>query len=49
VRFEWDPASVHTLSNWQQDRRVPEGPALALLRIAARHPAIIREELASAG
>jgi putative transcriptional regulator len=40
--------SVHTLRNWEQDRRVPEGPALALLRIAARHPGIIREELASA-
>src|SRR5690348_13762234 len=30
--------SVHTLRNWEQDRRFPEGPALALLRIAARHP-----------
>jgi len=40
--------SVHTLRNWEQGRRVPEGPALALLRIAARHPSIIREELASA-
>jgi putative transcriptional regulator len=38
--------SVHTLRNWEQDRRMPEGPALALLRIAARHPGIIREELA---
>lgn len=35
--------SVHTLRNWEQDRRTPEGPALALLRIAARHPRIIRE------
>ena len=34
--------SVHTLRNWEQDRRRPEGPALALLRIAARHPRIIR-------
>jgi putative transcriptional regulator len=40
--------SVHTLRNWEQNRRVPEGPALALLRIAARHPSIIREQLASA-
>jgi len=30
--------SVATLRNWEQDRRKPEGPALALLRIAARHP-----------
>lgn len=40
--------SVHTLRNWEQGRRKPEGPALALLRIAARHPRIIRENLASA-
>lgn len=39
--------SVHTLRNWEQDRRRPEGPALALLRIAARHPRIIRENLDS--
>lgn len=35
--------SVHTLRNWEQDRRRPEGPALALLKIAARHPRIIIE------
>ena len=40
--------SVHTLRNWEQGRRQPEGPALALLRIAARHPRIIRENLQSA-
>jgi putative transcriptional regulator len=40
--------SVHTLRNWEQGRRQPEGPALALLRIAARHPKIIRENLESA-
>jgi len=40
--------SVHTLRNWEQGRRHPEGPALALLRIAARHPRIIRENLKSA-
>jgi DNA-binding transcriptional regulator YiaG len=38
--------SVHTLRNWEQDRRRPEGPATALLRIAARHPRILRENLA---
>jgi DNA-binding XRE family transcriptional regulator len=37
--------SVHTLRNWEQGRRRPEGPAVALLRIAARHPRIIRENL----
>lgn len=40
--------SVHTLRNWEQGRRKPEGPAIALLRIAARHPRIIRENLQSA-
>jgi DNA-binding transcriptional regulator YiaG len=40
--------SVHTLRNWEQGRRNPEGPALALLRIAAKHPRIIRENLESA-
>ena len=37
--------SVHTLRNWEQGRRHPDGPAVALLRIAARHPRIIRENL----
>lgn len=40
--------SVHTLRNWEQDRRSPEGPALALLRIAARHPNVVRENVRSA-
>jgi putative transcriptional regulator len=40
--------SVHTLRNWEQGRRKPEGPAIALLRIAARYPRIIRENLKSA-
>ncbi len=40
--------SVHTLRNWEQGRRQPDGPAIALLRIAARHPRIIWENLESA-
>lgn len=40
--------SIHTLRNWEQGRRRPEGPALALLRIAARHPKIVCENLAKA-
>ena len=40
--------SVHTLRNWEQDRVTPDGPGLALLRIAARHPRIIRENRRSA-
>ena len=39
---------VHTLRYWEQGRRTPEGPAIALLRIAARHPNILRESLDSA-
>jgi putative transcriptional regulator len=37
--------SVHTLRNWEQDRVTPDGPGLALLRIAARHPRIIRQNV----
>ncbi len=40
--------SVHTLRNWEQGRRRPDGPALALLRIAARHPRVILETEPSA-
>jgi DNA-binding transcriptional regulator YiaG len=40
--------SVHTLRNWEQDRVNPDGPGLALLRIAARHPRIVRENTNSA-
>lgn len=40
--------SVHTLRNWEQGRRSPEGPAVSLLRIAARHPRILREALETA-
>jgi len=40
--------SVHTLRNWEQDRVTPDGPGLALLRIAARHPRILRENVGTA-
>ena len=39
--------SVHTLRNWEQGRRRPDGPALALLRVAARHPRVLHENLAA--
>jgi putative transcriptional regulator len=39
--------SVHTLRNWEQGRRHPRGPAIALLRVAARHPRVLRENLAA--
>lgn len=38
--------SVRTLQNWEQDRVRPDGPGLALLRIAARDPRMIRKNLA---
>jgi putative transcriptional regulator len=40
--------SLRTLQNWEQDRTTPDGAGLALLRIAARHPRIIRENISSA-
>jgi putative transcriptional regulator len=40
--------SVHTLGNWEQGRRRPDGRAVALLRIAARHPRNIRENIEAA-
>jgi putative transcriptional regulator len=30
--------SLRTLQNWEQGRRIPEGPARVLLQVAARHP-----------
>ena len=30
--------SVRTLQEWEQGRRIPSGPARALLAIASRHP-----------
>jgi putative transcriptional regulator len=30
--------SVGTLQNWEQGRRKPDGPARALLRVAAKNP-----------
>jgi putative transcriptional regulator len=37
--------SVATLQNWEQGRRKPEGPAQALLRIAAKNPTAVAEAL----
>jgi putative transcriptional regulator len=37
--------SVRTLQNWEQGRRQPEGPAKALLRIAAKNPSAVLEAL----
>ena len=35
--------SVRTLQDWEQGRREPQGPALALLRIAEQHPEVFSE------
>lgn len=35
--------SVRTLQDWEQGRRNPSGAAMTLLRIAAKHPDVIRE------
>ena len=37
--------STRTLQNWEQGRREPEGPARALLRVAARNPKAVLEAL----
>ena len=40
--------SVATLRNWEQGRRTPEGPALALLRVASAEPQAVRRALQGA-
>lgn len=39
--------SVATLQNWEQGRRRPDGPARALLRVAAKDPRAVARALAS--
>lgn len=39
--------SVATLQNWEQGRRSPEGPARALLKIAAEKPEAVIEALSN--
>ena len=39
--------SVSTLQNWEQGRRRPEGPARALLRVAAANPGVVASALAN--
>lgn len=39
--------SVSTLQNWEQGRRTPEGPARALLKIAAVNPKAVEEALSA--
>lgn len=37
--------SVATLRNWEQGRRTPEGPAMALLKVAASNPKLVAAAL----
>jgi putative transcriptional regulator len=37
--------SLATLRNWEQGRRKPDGPAMALLRVAERDPTAVAEAL----
>jgi len=39
--------SVSTLQNWEQGRRSPEGPARALLKVAASNPEALVEALSA--
>jgi putative transcriptional regulator len=39
--------SVATLRNWEQGRRIPDGPAQALLRVAARDPEAVAAALSA--
>jgi putative transcriptional regulator len=38
--------SKRTLQEWEQGRRSPSGAAQALIRIASKHPRLVREALA---
>lgn len=38
---------VATLQNWEQGRRTPEGPARALLKVAAENPEAVAEALSA--
>lgn len=38
--------SPATLRNWEQGRRTPDGPARALLKVAAAHPRAVAQALA---
>ncbi len=37
--------SVATLRNWEQGRRKPDGPALALLKIVSKNPEYVEQVL----
>ena len=35
--------SIRTIQDWEQGRRSPQGPAIALLRIAEQHPEVFAD------
>jgi len=35
--------SVRTLQEWEQGRKIPSGAAATLLKVAARHPKVLKE------
>jgi len=37
--------NIDTLQNWEQGRRIPEGPALALLKVAEANPEAVIKAL----
>lgn len=37
--------SVPTLQSWEEGKRLPDGPALALLRVTAKNPKIVAKAL----
>ena len=39
--------SLATLQGWEEGRHAPDGPAQALLRVAARNPKIVAKTLMS--
>ena len=41
----WFGISPGTLRNWEQGRRVPEGPARVLLRVIERDPEAVRRAI----
>ena len=37
--------TIPTLQSWEEGKRLPDGPALALLRVAAKNPKIVAKAL----
>ncbi len=35
--------STRTVQDWEQGRRIPQGPAMSLLRVAEQHPEVFTD------